>query len=298
MQPLDVAVVRLGQRAEQADARIDHEGRRGEAGEQGHLGVPALDRQHVAELQAEPVALDVHLLLQRRQVDAAAGGLAGQPELAELLEQEEDLAGGAAVDLGLGLVVAHPPGGADARTDHLDVGARPLRVEPQRPQERRPDLVGQQRRGALRQHLGVQRDLRVGAVQRLAARVGLQVDRVAGGDERREVGDRVRQHVAVAVTGEVQRLVEVHRAGRVDGDQRELGAVEVRQARVGGRLLGRGLDVGRERREDLELGLDVGDPGAEGVGGDALGGLGPVEPRSDGDHATTCHVPDPTVCGC
>ena len=82
----------------------------------------------------------------------------------------------------------------------------------------------------------MQRHLRVGAVQRLPAGVRLDVDRVARGDEGAEVGDRVGEDVAVTVAGQVQRLVEVHGARRVDRDHREVGAVEVGQPWVRGCL--------------------------------------------------------------
>ena len=71
----------------------------------------------------------------------------------------------------------------------------------------------------------MQRDLAVGAVQRLPAPVGLLVDRVARLEERHHVGDRVVHDVAVAVGLQVHRLVEVHRAGRVDGHELQVGQV-------------------------------------------------------------------------
>ena len=58
----------------------------------------------------------------------------------------------------------------------------------------------------------------LGAVQALAAPVRLDVDRVAWSDERGHVRDRVVHDVAVTVfTLDVQRLVEVHGPGWVDG---------------------------------------------------------------------------------
>ena len=68
---------------------------------------------------------------------------------------------------------------ADQRPLDLDVGALAGLVDLDRPQQRRTHLVGQQRGGALAQHGRVQRDLGVGAVERLAAAVGLDVDGVA-----------------------------------------------------------------------------------------------------------------------
>ena len=49
---------------------------------------------------------------------------------------------------------------------------------------------------------------------------------------------------------------------------------------------------------DLELGLDLLDPGAQGVGGDALRRLGALESRSDADHATAPHGPTLVCVAC
>ena len=163
-----------------------------------------------------------------------------------------------------------------------DVGALAGRVDLDRPQQRRADLVGQQRRGALGDQRWVQRHLRVGAVEGLAALVGLHVDRVARGDERREVGDRVVDDVAVAVAHDVHRLVEVHRGGRVDGHQRQVGAVEVGQPRCGDRGLRRGDHLGGELRGDLELLLDPRDALAELVRGDTVVGARDVDDATGG----------------
>ena len=154
-------------------------------------------------------------------------GLALEPALADLLEQPQRLVGGALVDRLLRARVVQLGPRPDPRPLDLDVGPGAVAVEPDRPEQGRPELVGEQRAAVLGDHRRVQRHPAVGAVQRLAAAVRLQVDRVAGGDERRQVGDGVVQHVAVAVALEVQGLVEVLGAGRVDGDQRQVGAVEV-----------------------------------------------------------------------
>ena len=69
----------------------------------------------------------------------------------------------------------------------------------------------------------------------------LQVDRVARRDERRDVGDRVVDDVAVAVALDVQRLVEVHRRRRVDRDERAGRSGRGRAAAGRGRGRGRRL---------------------------------------------------------
>ena len=100
----------------------------------------------------------------------------------------------------------------------------------------------------------------------------LEVDRVARRDERREVGDRVVDDVAVAVAHDVHRLVEVHRRRRVDRHEGQVGPVEVGHPRGGGRRLGGRHHVLGELGRDLELLLDARDAVAELVGCDSVVG--------------------------
>src|SRR5690606_14599979 len=107
------------------------------------------------------------------------------------------------------------------------------------------------------QHRRMQRYLVVGAIQRLAAAVGFQVDGVARANERGDIGNRVVHEVSVALAGYVQRLVQVHGAGRIDGDERDVAAVLVRQSRVGGRLRRSGQNVVGERLRQIHLAPDA-----------------------------------------
>jgi hypothetical protein len=109
----------------------------------------------------------------------------------------------------------------------------------------------------------MQRDLVLGAVQRLAAAVGLQVDRIAGSDEGGDVGDRVMQHVAVAVARDVQGLVQVHRAGRIDRDEGNVVAILGGQSRMRGGFARGGLDIGGEGVGQGHFGADARDAGFE-----------------------------------
>jgi hypothetical protein len=59
---------------------------------------------------------------------------------------------------------------------HDDAGALAGAGDVDRPEQGGANPVGQQRRGVLGDHLGVERDLRVRAVQRLSAGVCLPVD--------------------------------------------------------------------------------------------------------------------------
>ena len=64
---------------------------------------------------------------------------------------------------------------------------------------------------------------------RRAAAVSLPVHGVARGDEGGHVGDGVGDDEAVAGTGDVQGLVEVTGTGRVDGEEVEVGPVQLGQ---------------------------------------------------------------------
>src|SRR3546814_10666766 len=79
------------------------------------------------------------------------------------------------------------------------------------------------------------------------------LDRVARTDERAHVRDRVVHPVAVANALDEHRLVQVHRVGWIDADQRQVRAVLVGQARIGRRAPRRLLDFGRESVWQLQL---------------------------------------------
>ena len=82
--------------------------------------------------------------------------------------------------------------------------------------------------------------------------------------KRGHVGDGVADAVPVAVPLEVHRLVEVHRAGRVDGEERQRRLVALRQVRRRGRdLLGLGERVGGVVEREAELGAHRGEPVAQ-----------------------------------
>ena len=131
----------------------------------------------------------------------------------------------------------------------------------------------------------MQRHPQVGAVDGLAALAGHPVEVAAEPDEGRDVRDGVADAVPVTVALEVHRLVEVHRAGRVQRDERQRGLVAVREVGGLGRRtngLGEGVcgvvqgqvELGAHRREPFaQLGEDAGrDVGAG--GGEADAGVG------------------------
>jgi hypothetical protein len=249
-------VVRLRQRAQDADLAVHHQVGGGHPGQQRDLRVPALDRQRGAELQRPLAARGDDLLVGNRQIHTAAFELALLAELADLAEQLQRLRRRTGVEVLLhpGVVELRARLHQRAFADHF--GAFAGGVDGDRPQQRGPYGVRQQRRGALGQLRRVQRRALVRRVQRLAAPARLEVDRVTGLHERRDVRDRVVHGVAVAGAFDVQGLVEVHRVRRVDRDELDVGPVQLRQPRVlHRRQRGRG-DLGRELGRDLELAPD------------------------------------------
>ena len=121
---------------------------------------------------------------------------------------------------------------ADPRPPELHAHRLAVGVQVDGPERGGPELAGQQAGRALAEHRRVQRRPAVGAVERLPAAAGLGVQRPAEVDHRADVGDRVADPVAVPADGEVHRLVEVAAADGVQGDQRDVGRVELGQPRL------------------------------------------------------------------
>ncbi len=176
-----------------------------------------------------------NFLVRDRQVDAAAFEFALLAQLADLAQQLQRLRRRTGIEILLYAGVVELRARLHQRALAGDVRAFARSVDLDRPEQRRPHLVGQQRRGALGKLRRVQRRALVRRVERLAALARLDVDRVAGLHERRDVGDRVVHGVAVAVALDVQRLVEIHRVRRIDRDELDLGPVQLGQPRVRGR---------------------------------------------------------------
>ena len=186
-----------GDGAQQADVALEHQLGGGHPGHERDLRVPLLDRQRRAELEPEAaVPLGDHLLGDR-QADPAAPHLALPAEDADLAQEPELLVGRAAVEVLLDADVVELRPAADERAPDRDVDALAGLVDVHRPDDGGPRLVGQQARGALREHGRVEPRVLVRGVERLAALVGLDVHRAAGVDERRHVRDRVADAVAV-----------------------------------------------------------------------------------------------------
>ena len=199
------------------------------------------------------------------------------------LSSMQRLGGAAVVDASLRLLVVELLPGADACSLDRDVGALPGGVDLDRPEQGGTLLAGQQRAGRLGDRLRVERDLGVGTVERLATTVRLLVDRVPRRHERGHVGDGVVDDVAVAGPLEVECLVEVHGRRRVDRDELQVGAVQLRQPRLGRRPRRGRLDLGRELRRHPQLLLDRRDTVAQ------LGRHTALAQRLDPDHSTARH---------
>ena len=138
-----------------------------------------------------------------------------------------------------------------------------LAVEREAPDECRPEPAGQQAGRVLGQHRGVQRDPPLGRVEGLAAMHRLGVDRSAGWHEGRNVSDGVVHVVSAVHPDQVHRLVEIHRSGRIDGDERDARQIEIRQLRGPGGTGGR-EHLGGEFLRHAQLGAGLLEPAGKG----------------------------------
>ncbi len=194
-----------------------------------------------------------HLLVGTVEARAPARLLKGDALQPDLLQQHDRFGSAAGVDLLLDLVVGGPAGALHLRPFHghrRDVRAG---VQLECPDEGAAHLVRQQGRRTLAEHDGVQRDAAIGRVHRLPALAGLGIDRAAGRHEGGNVGDRVPGLVARAVPGEMQRLVEIGRTLRVDGDEGDVGRIGRRKHDSRGHPLRLRLDFGGELGHELQL---------------------------------------------
>ena len=183
-------------------------------------------------------------LLGRGHADAAAGGLALQAQAADLGQElgqvGRRLLGQRALPVDGGLDLGVGEARPRAHEGPLDAGGDDLSalVEVDGPQAGRTLGVLKQGGGAVGEDLGVQGRGGIGGVDGLAAAAQLGVQGAAGGDEGGQGGDGVVDAVGgrrlggvpdlprgraglVGLPGQAlqeQRLVEVHGAGRVNGD--------------------------------------------------------------------------------
>ena len=249
----------VGQRPQQADLRFQHQLGRRLPGHQRDLRVPALDRERGPKGERIAVGSGGDLLLRDPEIDSTPSPLTFLPEQPDLAQQLERLGGAAVVERALDAGVVELLATAYERASKVDVDALAARVDLHRPDERRARLTGKEAARALGEGRGVEPGVLVRGVERLAAVVSLGVHRPARLDERGDVGDRIADAVAAAVTLEVERLVEVHRLGRVDGDERDRGLVGLRQARRAARLLGVGQDGLGKLQRDVEVLAQLGE---------------------------------------
>ena len=117
--------------------------------------------------------------------------------------------------------------------------------------------------------------------------MGLQVDRAARVDERGDVGDGVADQVTPFPALDVERLVEVHRFGRVDGDKGDVGLIVIGQARLRSGFVGGGLHLRGKADFDVHLPPEVvQSPEDHGI----VGGL-----ETAGWHRSILTSPEPTM---
>ena len=234
-----------------------HDGRRDRAGQERDLGVPVLGVK--ARLPLEPVAarragVRDDLLLGGVQDDGAAGARERDPAFGDLPEDRLALA----AEMG----VVEPVRASDERAPDRRRDLAPGIVELDGEDDRRPVLAGEQARGPFSEGPRVERAADVGRVDGDAAHPRLSLERPSPVDELRDVGDRVTDAVPAARGSlEQHRLVEIHAARRVDGEERELAQVgaAVRLDPAPGRRLRGLLDRLREVGVDVELLADSGE---------------------------------------
>ena len=193
-----------------------------------------------------------------------------------------ELGGRAVVERALDAGVVELLAAADERAADVDLDAL-ARPRP-RPSSRGAPVASRPAGGCRRPRRArrVEARVPVGRVERLAARVRLDVHRAAGGDERGDVGDRVEDAVAAVAALEVERLVEIHRLGRVDRDERDVRLFGVRQPWRGGRLPGVGAHLLRKAELDVQVVAELRERRLDlwGVGGrEADAALHAEEPR-------------------
>ena len=92
--------------------------------------------------------------------------------------------------------------------------------------------VGQQAGGALAQDLGIEADLLVGHVDRLAPCPCLDIDRVIIGHEAADIGDRIAKDEIASGLIDRESLVEVSRAGRIKRDEGDVCPVDMVDQRL------------------------------------------------------------------
>ena len=246
--------VRRRQRPQQPDPAAEHQACGGDAGQQADLGVPALAGQLRPQLErGSAVRVEDDLLLRGRQVDGVALPGEGLAVGADHPEQLEHRPGGPVVKSALDGGVVQPRPGPHQGPAHVDRRELTPGVQVQPPQQGRAHLVGEQAGRALAEHRRMQRDPFVRGVQRDPAPGQLGVERPSGRHEGSDVGDGVPDGEPLTGRLEVQCLVQVPAAGRIDRQHRQVGPVQLRQPgrRRGSRRLGERL--GRERARDLQL---------------------------------------------
>jgi hypothetical protein len=115
----------------------------------------------------------------------------------------------------------------DSRATDIDVGDDRTRVERDLPQHRRSQLIRQQARCAFTEHGRMQRNARIRKIESLAARLEFFIECRSGFDEGRDIGNCVADEKTVAFGCDVQRLVEVTAAGRIDRDEWDVTSIEI-----------------------------------------------------------------------
>ena len=235
----------------------------GHARHERELRVPVFHGEQAPPLELIAAVGAHDLGLGRVQARAAAGPFLLDAQQADLPQQRERPVDRAGVDAALRLDVAQSLARAHDRPLEPSAHDRAGLVEVELPQIGASVDAGQQRDAILAEHRRMQRNPAVGGVQRLPAHPRLLIDGALGDDEPRDIRDRIVHRVAAFALREVQGLIEIHRAWRVDRDELEIAQVAFGRRRSGCRGLGLGEYLGRELRGQFERRAQVCERGGE-----------------------------------
>ncbi len=240
------------------DLAVEHDLRCGHAGHQRKLRVPVFDRPH-GSVHDLVVIADVDDLLGREiEAHPATILLERQPQASYLAEQEMTGIGVLPRQIVRNLLIGASGSIAHHGSFQIRVDEAAAGIELKGPEQRRRVLVGEQRCCTGAEHLGMQRRVDVGGIEREASLLCRQVEGARRSDEGTHVGDRIVDEVAVAMASGGERLVEITAPGRIDRDEIEVPSVH--SIVSGGGPIGVCEHIRGEVDDDLELGPDPREP--------------------------------------
>ena len=246
------------QGAQEPDAVEGHELARTHAGKKGDLRVEVhnliarLGDQFENSLAGLGGGL-LHGLGGHAQVDGGAAQARRLAQGADLGQKRDGRMQTACHEIGVDALVIEAGAGLDKGALDVEGGYLAGGVELEGPEDGGAGCIGKQAGGVLRQGCGMQACGLIRQVDGLAALEALDFQRRARRDERHNISDGVVDGVAGGGGLDVDGLVQVHGAGRVDGHQRDVARVATDIGEAVARVAGFLLDSGREGTLDAEF---------------------------------------------